>query len=868
MDRTGKKCILYSRVSTEMQVDGFSLAGQKTCLTNFVQREQMKIVGEYEDAGKSGKSIEGRPAFKRMLNDIRNGLAVDYVIVYKLSRFGRNAADVLNSLEVIQDYGVNLICTDEGIDSSQASGRLLISVLSAVAQIERENILEQTMNGRREKARQGLWNGGQAPFGYKLVDGKLEINEEEAKIVKKIYERYVTSSISMRSLAIELNRLGATRKERGNILGDFWGESSVRRILNNPIYIGKIEWGHRQNQKVKGSKEMKRVYTNDNVIISKGAQKPIIDEETFNKALAKREAVAMSFRGVKKNKLIHPLSGILFCPICGEHMIVNASVSNFADGRRIVRYRYQCNSSKQKDLTRREPCDYKITYPEDVLETLIKRAINTTLANPNFIDQLKKDFSQGKSDLMYREQLEQYNKNLRNLNAIKTNIENRIDTLNIDDPLYETKYEDLNKRLDKSYEDIYEVELAIDDVKKKLESFDSEIISADLIVDMLSNFSKFYDCMEPDEKRQMFKLLIKKVIPAKISNEDKYYQLDRIEFNFPIFKNINVINTIKENSDEKLDYGSIPTEMILSKFDKVIEFGNGEDKVELEPINRFTDVIKPIKPVKEKLPKELIIKRNLKVGSNYEIIKFVKEKYNLTVYGQLIRTVKKILGIEVKVINEYSVSDSKYKLPLERFDAIVEALKALNLVPDELKDSYDSKVIEARNKLLVNSLNKTSKKEKIKEYSDIIKDVKNKYNIIITPDNINSVLHIIGLNEEFIIPFIPSVDKSKLILQSLLDNKWIEENDSYVSKLEEFYIKIKENTQRKNKLTNNQIIEEVKTKYSLTVNSSMISYVRDKLGICVKAKDNRYDPTQKNKRIPNAEQYNAIVNVLHTYQLA
>ena len=76
---------------------------------------------------------------------------IDYILVYKLSRFGRNAADILNSLELVQSYGVNLICIEEGIDSSQTSGKLLISVLSAVAEIERENIIEQTMNGRREK---------------------------------------------------------------------------------------------------------------------------------------------------------------------------------------------------------------------------------------------------------------------------------------------------------------------------------------------------------------------------------------------------------------------------------------------------------------------------------------------------------------------------------------------------------------------------------------------------------------------------------------------------------------------------------------------------------------------------------------------
>jgi site-specific DNA recombinase len=138
MNRSGKRCVLYPRVSTEMQVDGFSLDGQKNSLKRFADKEEMEIVNIYEDAGKSGKSIEGRPAFKQMLSDIENSLDIDYVLVYKLSRFGRNAADILNSLEHIQS-------------SSQTSGKLLISVLSAVAEIERENIIEQTITDEKKK---------------------------------------------------------------------------------------------------------------------------------------------------------------------------------------------------------------------------------------------------------------------------------------------------------------------------------------------------------------------------------------------------------------------------------------------------------------------------------------------------------------------------------------------------------------------------------------------------------------------------------------------------------------------------------------------------------------------------------------------
>ena len=93
-----------------------------------------------------------------LLDNIENGIdEVQFVLVFKLSRFGRNAADVLNSLQRMQDFGVNLICVEDGIDSSKDSGKLMISVLSAVAEIERENILVQTMEGRKQKTKQRLF---------------------------------------------------------------------------------------------------------------------------------------------------------------------------------------------------------------------------------------------------------------------------------------------------------------------------------------------------------------------------------------------------------------------------------------------------------------------------------------------------------------------------------------------------------------------------------------------------------------------------------------------------------------------------------------------------------------------------------------
>ena len=117
----------------------------------------MEIVGEYSDEGHSGKNIKGRQEFMRMLNDIEDGKdGVDFVLVFKLSRFGRNAADVLSSLQLMQDYGVNLICVEDGIDSSKEAGKLLISIIAAVAEIHIVSPSNQLITLKKSEAYQSV----------------------------------------------------------------------------------------------------------------------------------------------------------------------------------------------------------------------------------------------------------------------------------------------------------------------------------------------------------------------------------------------------------------------------------------------------------------------------------------------------------------------------------------------------------------------------------------------------------------------------------------------------------------------------------------------------------------------------------------
>lgn len=270
--RKGKKCVIYIRVSSERQVQGYSLEGQKRYLKEWAEFEGMTVLQIYVEPGKSGKFISGREVFQQMLDDIAaKNVDADYVVVFKLSRFGRNAKDILNSLTFIQRYGVNLICKEDGLDSSTSMGKMMITILGAVAEMERENILVQTYLGRTEKAKQGGWNGGFAPYGYKLVNGKLECKEDEAIIVKVIFDKFVNGGMGYSTIAGYLNKQGIPRLPSKNSHGRTfvdWSVHQIKRILDNPVYTGRIAFGRTRLQKVKGTENEYCRVKSDEFILS------------------------------------------------------------------------------------------------------------------------------------------------------------------------------------------------------------------------------------------------------------------------------------------------------------------------------------------------------------------------------------------------------------------------------------------------------------------------------------------------------------------------------------------------------------------------------------------------------------------------
>ena len=383
MSKEKIKVYLYTRVSTTMQIDGYSLDAQKTKMKAFCDYNEYEIAGEYEDAGKSGKSIEGRIAFNQMMDDIKSGKdEVSYVLVFKLSRFGRNAADVLATLQVMQDFGVNLICVEDGIDSSKDAGKLMISVLSAVAEIERENIRVQTMEGRMQKAREGKWNGGFAPYGYSLIDGKLEVNEEEAVAIRTIFDQYVNTDLEANGIAKYLENHGIDKIARQNGTNPLFDAALIRRIIQNLVYSGKISYGRRRTEKVHGTRNEYRQVRKDDYLLVDGLHEALVSEEVWEQAQVKVAAQAKKYEKVNRDKgeKIHLLSGILKCPVCGSGMYGNKAIKKRKDGSNYKDFYYY--GYKHRNMTRGHKCDYRRQVHEEMLDAAVAEVISKLVSNP------------------------------------------------------------------------------------------------------------------------------------------------------------------------------------------------------------------------------------------------------------------------------------------------------------------------------------------------------------------------------------------------------------------------------------------------------------------------------------------------------
>jgi len=536
MTKEKVKVYLYTRVSTAMQVDGYSLEAQKSRMKAFAEYNDYQIVGEYEDAGKSGKSIEGRLQFNQMMEDIKSGKdGVSFVLVFKLSRFGRNAADVLSTLQVMQDFGVNLICVEDGIDSSKDAGKLMISVLSAVAEIERENIRVQTMEGRIQKAREGKWNGGFAPYGYQLVDGKLEINEEEAVAIRTIYEQYVNTDIGANGIAKYLETHGIRKIPRQNGTNPLFDAHLIRLILKNPVYCGKIAYGRRKTEKIHGTRNDYHLVEQENYLLADGLHEGIVSEELWQAAQVKLLAQAKKYEHVNRGKdeRIHLLSGIVKCPVCGAGMYGNKSIKYKKDGSKYKDfYYYGC---KHRTMNRGHKCDYKKQIREELLDDAVAEVIVKLVSNPKFAAMMQEKINMKVDTSALEQEIATCEKLLRQHYAVKAKLAEEIDSLDPDDRHYIKRKADLDGRLYKMYDKIEDVEGQLIAARARKQAIEAEKLTGDNIYKVLIYFEKLYGAMNEAERRQLMEALISE-IQIYEDRQPNGQWLKSIKFKLPIIE--------------------------------------------------------------------------------------------------------------------------------------------------------------------------------------------------------------------------------------------------------------------------------------------------------------------------------------------
>lgn len=330
----------YIRVSTDKQADkGYSLGEQEERIRSYCKSKEWDLVKIYSDAGFTGSNMN-RPALQELIKDVG---AYDIVLVNKLDRLSRAQKDMLYLIQdVFAPHGCSFVSMQESFDTTTPIGIAMVGILSAFAQLERSQIKERMKMGKEGRKKKGLWHGGvNIPTGYDYKDGRL-IKNDESKQIEQIFQMYL-DGVSIRDITRFLQSHYTTRYTSWNYVG------TVRRILENPVYIGMVgEY--------------------------KGQHEPIIDMESFEKVqlmLSERK------RGGKTPTGKHLLTGMIYCGYCGTRVRSCSSVTKKA---RYGYYRCGKADSGQLDKIDRK-CELTPKRETDIDNIVISEILRLKLSD-------------------------------------------------------------------------------------------------------------------------------------------------------------------------------------------------------------------------------------------------------------------------------------------------------------------------------------------------------------------------------------------------------------------------------------------------------------------------------------------------------
>lgn len=423
-----KKVAFYIRVSTEEQAhdDKYGKKNQLEALEALVKSKSasMLLAGEqyvYFDDISGTKDIRERPAFRRLMQDVTNAPTnekpFDVVAVYKIDRFARKLRVLLETIDWFEQYNLEFVSVHESIDTSTPFGKAMLGIIGVISELEIENIKIRTHGGRLIAAKEGKYLGRIPPFGYKKdINGKLIILDEEAKIVKLIFNLFLKENLNTQQIAKYLkdnNILSPvasavlygklnTKKTHKKYANNFWQERTVRRLLSEDIYIGNYYYNRTKTVK------KKQVHIPRNEwLLSNYHHTKIIDLFQFKQ-------VQEMLVDKKKNNTnygtntehIYLLSGILKCATCYHSDIDKGNPQNWIGSKKEIEkgkqnytYMYTC---RRRNLKKTDIVCTTIPLPAKEIEEYVINFIRELFQNPtdtfNYYKNLESSQLQKKED--------------------------------------------------------------------------------------------------------------------------------------------------------------------------------------------------------------------------------------------------------------------------------------------------------------------------------------------------------------------------------------------------------------------------------------------------------------------------------------
>ena len=356
------RAVGYRRVSMKEQVDGHSLAAQEANIRQYAAQQDWELTQIYTDAGHSAKQGSYRPALERLMKDAQKG-RYDIVVVDKIDRFYRHLSGLLVALDLLNQHGVTFASVKEKLDFTTPWGKLMLTVLGMLAEIYLDNLRQETIKGKLQRARSGLWNGN-IPFGYcrglcskctdpngkdycpeygqvDKSDGKvLHPHPIEKWVVQKIFKHYLSGEHSDASIAeiinagshcfpdgthIPLRHKGIP----GRILPGSFSRDTVRGILQRIFYTGMIPYYGRDKNGKSNKRKPPRLFDGLHPALVDASEFQAVQELRRERARIPHERTACKVR-------VYPLTGVLYCAACGGRFR-GSSLNN----RRIYRDSHQ-----------------------------------------------------------------------------------------------------------------------------------------------------------------------------------------------------------------------------------------------------------------------------------------------------------------------------------------------------------------------------------------------------------------------------------------------------------------------------------------------------------------------------------------------